>query len=99
MARYAQAADPEQKLFATLPLVVASGGAAVVDARGMRQLTIITGAGTATLSRVDSEGAAADAPEVAGNATVATGTRLVVAVDWPFYRITAAGGDARVACV
>lgn len=89
----------ENKMWANIAVSVAPGGSVVVDARGMTVLSVLTGGGTATLSRVDSDTAAGDAAETAGNASVAATTKLSVTVDWPFYRITAATAACRVACV
>ena len=88
------------KVWANVPATVAAGASLVVDARGMNILTVITGAtSTATIARVDSDGASADTGDTAANTSVTTATRTSVAVHWPFYRITAATATVRVACV
>ena len=77
---------------------LADGGAAVVDARGFGNLTVITGAGaTATVSRVDAADAAAHTTGTENSFTVAPTTATVTPVDWPFYRVSVAGGACRVA--
>lgn len=63
--------------------------------RGIR-LTIIPGTGsTVTYSKVDSEDATAH--DTATQDT--TGVELTIEADWPFYRVSTAGGTARVAVV
>lgn len=90
----------DAKLWANVPKVLAAGSSTVVDARGMSQLTVSTGAtSTPTVSRVHSDTACADAAETAGNASVSTATRLSITVDHPFFWITAATASVRVACV
>jgi hypothetical protein len=64
---------------------------------GERNLTVITGAGaTATISRVDDIGASAHTTGAENQFTVAATTRTVTAIDWPYYRISVAGGACRV---
>jgi hypothetical protein len=92
--------DSFVKTFGNQVIVVGSGTSFVLDARGMSIVTVITGAAsTATVSRVDSDGAVADSGDVAANQSVAIATRLNITVDWPFYRVTAATGSVRLACV
>lgn len=84
--------------FVTGVTAVAAAGALLVDARGFKQLTIITDAGaTATVSRVDSASAAAHIAGAPSQFTVAPTTRTVTPVDWPFFYITSAAGVSRVA--
>jgi hypothetical protein len=81
----------------TVGTVTNGGAAVVVNARGFASLTIITGSGcTATISRVDSESAGANTGG-ASDQTVAATTKSVITVDWPFYRLSASGGDFRYA--
>jgi hypothetical protein len=88
------------KTFSQDVIPLASGGSTVVDARGMATLTVIAGAGaTVTVSRVDSATAVADSTDTQGNFTVAAGAMTATPVDWPFYRVTSAGGAARVGVV
>ena len=87
------------KTFANIVAVVGAGASRVMDARGMNTISVITGGGTATVSRVDSDTAGADAAETAGNQSVAATTKLTIAVDWAFYRITATTATCRVSCV
>lgn len=91
----------EAKTFGNIVKVLASGQSTVVDARGMNILSITTeAASTATYSRVLTATAVADATATAQNGTVLTATRLSIAVDFPFIRITAGGtGNINVACV
>lgn len=89
------------KTFGNIVKVLAAGQATVVDARGMSILSIDTeAASTATYSRVLTDTASADSTATAQNGTVAIATKLSIAVDFPFYRITAGGtGNVNVACV
>ena len=92
--------DTLVKQFGNIVAVVGAGTSRVVDARGMNQLTVITGAASsATVSRVDVDTAGADSGDTAANVSVSTAARLSVTVDWGFYRVTASGGSVRVACV
>lgn len=79
---------------------LAAGGAIVVDARGMERLTMRAPTGTTiTFSEVDSPDATAhgqNSKTVDGSAAAARSTQTV---EWPFYRISAAGGPASVALV
>lgn len=82
------------------PRVLGDGEAYVIDARALRQLTVITGAGcTATVSRVDTPDAGAHTTGAENAFTVAATTKTTTAVDWPFYRISAAGGSLRWATI
>jgi hypothetical protein len=78
---------------------LADGESFVFDVRGALRLTVITGAGAdATVSRVDSVAASAHTTGV--NAfTVAENTKTTTDADWPFYRVSVAGGACRVAIV
>ena len=76
---------------------LADGEAVVKDALGLAKLTIETGAGcTATWSRVDTYNASA---HTAQTATQGASGRTVIDIDWPFFRVSAAGGSCRVAMV
>lgn len=75
---------------------LADTGVVNVDARGFLNLTVVSGAGcTTTVSRVDSLGATSHTTGTENSFTVAAGVRTVTEVDWPFYRISAAGGPSR----
>lgn len=77
---------------------LAASGVVNVDARGASNLTVISGSGaTTTVSRVDSMAAAAHTTGTENQFTVAATTKTVTAVDWPFYRISVAGGPCRFA--
>lgn len=90
-------ADRDQKTFAHTALSIASGASAVIDTRGMSAVTGVTGAASsATISRVDSATAGANSADTAANQNVSSGTRSVLTVDWPFFRITASGGSVWV---
>ena len=79
---------------------LADAGAALFDARAMVRITIITAAGaTATVSRVDTDGASAHTTGSENQFTVAANTHRAEDVSWPFYRISVAGGTCRVAMV
>lgn len=79
------------------PVTIADGGAGVFDAIGLAKLTIETGAGcTATWSRVDTFNASA---HTAQTGTQGASGRTVIDIDWPFFRVSAAGGSCRVAMV
>ena len=71
--------------------------AMVADVRGCVLLAITAGAGaTVTYSRVDSKDAGAHGSDTD---TVTTGTFESIPVEWPFYRVSVAGGTAKVAVV
>ncbi len=90
-------ADRDEKTFAHTALTIASGASAVIDTRGMSAITVVTGAASsATISRVDSATAGSNSPDTAANQNVTPGSRSVVTVDWPFFRVTASGGSVRV---
>ena len=92
--------DVNGKLFGGLVSTVLVATPVVVDARGMSFLTVVTGAtGTATISRVNTDTAIADSALAHANVACGVASRTVVAVDWPFYRITAAVLSCDVACV
>lgn len=78
------------------PATLADGDAIVVPTGEGIRLTIITGAGaTATYSRVDDHDASAHGT----TGTVAASTRLSIDTDWPYYRVSVAGGTCRVAVI
>ena len=90
-------ADAATKHFGHTPRTLAAGTSAVIDTRNFSRITITTeAASTATVSRVNSVTAVANSAAVAQNFTVAAATRGVTAVDWPFFRVTAAGGTVHV---
>lgn len=77
---------------------LAAGEAVVIDARGLSTITVITGAGaTATVSRVDDDGASAHTTGTENQFTVAATTRTATTIDWPFFRVSVSGGSCRVA--
>lgn len=98
---------------ATRVVALADGEAVVMDCRGFKNLTIITGSGaTATYSRVDSRGKN-NSPATAGpaltaavfpvattgtenGATVAATTKLLIPIDWAYFRVSTASGPCRV---
>lgn len=93
-------ADAVQKTFGPGAIVqtLAASGAITVDARGMAKLSVIAGTGaTVTVSRVDSADADAHTTGTENTFDVAANTIETIDVDWPFYRISSAGGDARFA--
>lgn len=91
-------ADKDEKTFAHTPLSIASGASAVIDTRGMSTITAVIGAATsATISHVNPSTAGSNSVDAAANQNVTPGSRSVVTVDWPFFRITASGGSFRVA--
>lgn len=74
--------------------------AQVFPTQGMARITVITGAGcTATVSRVDSSTASAHTTGTQNSFTVAPTTATVTPVDWPYFRVSAAGGSCRVGVV
>lgn len=76
---------------------IAAGAQVCIDACAMKNLTIIAGTGaTATYSRVDQPDASVHTTGAENQGTVAANTKLVVAVDWPFYLVSSAGGPTRV---
>lgn len=92
--------NESRKVFGSVVTALAASEATVIDARGMSQLTIITGSGaTATYSRVDTHSASAHTTGTQNGDTVAATTKLVIPVDWPFYRISVAGGTCRIGLV
>lgn len=79
---------------------LADGQAIVLPASDAIRLTVIAGAGaTVTVSRVDDQNAVAHTVGAENQFTVAAATLLVTEVDWPYYRISVAGGSCRVAMV
>jgi hypothetical protein len=72
---------------------IPAGEGVTVDARGAARLHVIPGDGaTATVSRVDSPGAAA---HEAGDGRAVT--EFPHERDWHFYHITSAGGESKAA--
>ena len=73
------------------PTALEDGDAVNVVTFGCRYLTVIPGAGaTITVSRIDSYQAGSH------GTPAATGTDTeTIDVDWAYYRISTAGGDAR----
>jgi hypothetical protein len=89
---------PEQTHYVAKTLQ--DGEAIVVDCRRVVRLSVITGAGaTATVSRVDSGGATAHTTGASNQFTVGASSRTTTDVDWPFYRVSVAGGSCRVGTV
>ncbi len=87
----------EQRSYAHSPRTLTAGTSIVLDLRGVGAITIITSAGaTATISRVNSAAAVADSTDTAANQSFSANTRTKVGVDWPYFRVTAAGGSVRV---
>lgn len=79
-------------------IALADTNAFTFDARALKNITVITDAGcTATVSRVDTANANAHTAGATNQFTVAPTTRTVTPLDWPFYRVSAAGGTCRVA--
>ncbi len=91
-------ADAAMKVGGHFPRTLAAGQAFVLDARLLRAVRLIAGAGaTVTVSRVDSATAGANALAAADNFAVAGGTTTSLPVDWPFYRISTTGSACRIA--
>jgi hypothetical protein len=87
----------QARMFGLKVITLAAGEAIVLDVRGMGTLTMIAGAGaTITWSRVDTSDAGA---HVGAGTTIAATEVSAISVDWPFVRISVAGGSARVAAV
>lgn len=94
------ASGQARKIFNNEVRSLAAAASTVVDTRGMSRLTIITGTGaTATVSRVDSANASSHTTGTENSQTVTANTKEVIDVDWPFYRVSSAGGATRVAAV
>lgn len=73
-------------------------GESLVITPGSGWLTVISGAGaTVTVSRVDSRRATAHTTGTENSFTVAATTRTTTEVDWPYYRVSVAGGPCRIA--
>lgn len=90
----------KSRLFGGNVTTLAAGEAETFDCRGMAAITIITGAGaTATYSRVNDETDAAHVTGAENGSTVAATTKLTIPTDWPFIRVSSAGGATRVAMV
>jgi len=80
---------------------LAAGTAIVVRPENAAlKLTIITGAGcVASVSRVDSPTATAHTTGVNAETDIPQNTRESYEVDWPYFRISAAGGSLRYALI
>jgi len=79
---------------------LADGEARTLQADGAAFLSVITDAtGEATISRVDSNNAAEHTAGANNQISVAAEAIETIPVDWPYYRISVAGGSARVALV
>lgn len=77
------------------PVTIAAGSAQNFDVTDGIRFTIFPGAGaTATYSRVDSYGATAH-----DSTTTAVTAITSIDVDWPYMRVSSAGGTTRVAVV
>lgn len=92
--------DATEQLLKQGVVSLAAGEAVVVDARGMTNMTLRAATGcTITYSEVDSHTATAhgqNSKTVDGSAAAA---RIVQTVEWPFYRVSAAGAAATVGLV
>lgn len=96
----AQSLDPTQKTFGGFVVTLTTGNYCIVPAAGMANLTVVAGSGcTATIRRVDNETGDATGNSVDDVGTVSASTVLTTPVDWPWYRVEAAGGSCRVALV
>jgi hypothetical protein len=90
--------NPTSKVFGTRVQTLETGEATVLDARGMGRIAVITEAGaTATISRVDDLAAEEHTEGEMNQFDVTAATLEVWDVDWPFYRVSVAGGNARLA--
>jgi len=89
-----------QRLYSE-PVTIASGAAQNFDTRGFNYITILSPAGTTTTySRVNSIDASAHVTDPAtATSTVASDTMEAIAVDWPFFRVSAASGPCDVCLV
>lgn len=88
------------KVFGATARSIGDGQAVTVDARGMASLTVIAGTGaTVTVSRVDSKTASAHTTGDGNSFTVAADARETIPVDWPYYRISTAGGACRYSLI
>jgi hypothetical protein len=82
----------QSKIFDASVTTLADTEGVTVDVRGLKALSIMPGAGaTVTYSRVDTSGAAAH-----GDGQATTAAFLSLDVQWPFYRVTTAGGSCKV---
>lgn len=89
-----------RKQHGELPMTVEDGGAWTFDTRFRARIAVITEAGaTATISRVDTETATVHTTGATNQWTVPESTQQVYDVDWPFYRVSVAGGNCRVALI
>ena len=92
--------DPAMAVFQRKIISLAAGDAVTVDARGMKTMSVFAGSGaTVTWSRVLS---ASDTTHGTGNLAVtapAASALESLDVDWPFYRVSTAGGTALVCVV
>lgn len=92
--------EVENRMFFEEPAVLEAGGAKNFDVHMLNKITIITGAGaTATYSRVDSMDAVAHTTGVENGTTVPANTKETIDVDWPFFRVSVAGGTCRVGAI
>jgi len=74
---------------------MAAGDAVNVDMRGCIKLTLLPGAGaTATVSRVSNTQATAHS-----TSTVTIPADNIIPIDWPFLRLSVAGGTLQFATV
>lgn len=83
------------------PEEIATGAAKNFDARGFTTFTILAPAGTTvTFSRIMSMAATGhnNDPTAAQETVAATNINAEI-VDWPYYRVSAAGGPCQVAFV
>lgn len=79
----------------TGPVTIADGAAQVFDVSSGIRFSIFPASGTtATYSRVDSKTAASH-----DTTTTAVTALTAIDVDWPFFRVSSAGGATRVALV
>ena len=92
--------EAAQKVFGSRAYAITEDRQYVLDARGMGQLTVISGPGATTrVSRVDEHDADEHTDGDANSFLVASEERVTLAVDWPFYLISVTGGECRCALV
>jgi len=94
--------DPERQVFNALPITLTNGDFCIVDARGMKTMSVLcqTG-GTVTWVRF-SKGNSTDGALITNMPVVTAPTAGAITsidVDWPFYKVSVAGGGAVVAVV
>ncbi len=92
--------SPTQHLYA-VPTTIVVGTPQNFDARGRTYFTILAPVGsTVTFSRVNSSGASAHVTDPATAQVVVTADTISnIPVDWPFYRVSTAGGPCDVCLV